>query len=319
MGRVSVLFILVISALSLHAQMTSGDTIELADPTIFAHDKKFYLYGTGGKGNTGGFLVYVSDDLKLWKLSGKNDGYALRKGDAFGEKGFWAPQVFAYRNKFYMAYTANEQIAIAESDTPLGPFTQSKKDSLSSALKQIDPFVFFDDDGRKYLYHVRLTNGNRIFVAEMNDDLSGIKAGTEKECISATEPWENTQRVQWPVAEGPTVIKYNKIYYLFYSTNDFRNPDYAVGYATSSNPLGPWKKHTGNPIIVRQMFGINGTGHGDLFRDGKNWYYVFHTHNSNDRVAPRKTALVKITPVKSKPAEWKVNSSSFEFLEDQYH
>ncbi len=93
-------------------------------------------------------------------------GTHFAKGMRLARKGFWAPQIFVYKNKFYMAYTANEQIAIAESESPLGPFTQTKKDSLASTLKQIDPFVFFDDDGKKYLYHVRLTNGNRIFVAE---------------------------------------------------------------------------------------------------------------------------------------------------------
>jgi xylan 1,4-beta-xylosidase len=308
----SSIFFLILSPQAF-SQVT-GDTLELADPTIFPHDNKFYLYGTGGKNNAGGFLVYVSDDLKSWKLSDKNDGYALRKGDAFGRSGFWAPQIFTYKNKFIMAYTANEQIAIAESDSPLGPFTQVKKDSLPSTLKQIDPFIFIDDDGKKYLYHVRLTNGNRIFVAEMHDDLSGIKPETLKECISATDPWENTRNAPWPVSEGPTVIRHQNIYYLFYSTNDFRNPDYAVGYATSDGPLGPWKKYEGNPILVRQMFGINGTGHGDLFRKGKEWYYVFHTHHSNARVAPRKTALVKVSFVKDKPNQWKVDGKSWKFL-----
>ena len=69
--------------------------IHLADPTIFPYGEKFYLYGTV-EGNTGkGFLVYVSDDLKKWKLSDKNEGYALKKEEAFGTAGFWAPQVLS--------------------------------------------------------------------------------------------------------------------------------------------------------------------------------------------------------------------------------
>jgi xylan 1,4-beta-xylosidase len=290
------------------------DTLKIADPTIFPYNNKFYLYGTVEGNARNGFLVYVSDDLKSWKLSSENDGYALRKGDAFGRSGFWAPQVFAHNNKFYMAYTANEQLAIAESDSPLGPFTQQKKDSLASAIKQIDPFVFIDDDGKKYLYHVRLTKGNRIFVAEMHDDLSGIKPETVKECISAGEGWENTKNAPWPVTEGPTVIKRQNTYYLFYSANDFRNPDYAVGYATSNSPLGPWKKHPGNPILVKSMLGFNGTGHGDLFKQGDQWYYVFHTHRSTTKATPRKTALVKARFVKGKPESLTLDPRSFVFL-----
>ncbi|MEJ7676977.1 MAG: family 43 glycosylhydrolase [Segetibacter sp.] len=85
-----------------------------------------------------------------------------------------------------MAYVANENIAIAESRSPLGPFTQKIKQPLKAPVKQIDPFVFIDGDGKKYLYHVRLSNGNKLFVAEMSDDFSAIKPQTLQECITAT-------------------------------------------------------------------------------------------------------------------------------------
>ena len=48
-----------------------------------------------------------------------------------------------------MAYVANENIAIAESKSPLGPFTQKIKQPLAAPVKQIDPFVFIDSDGKK--------------------------------------------------------------------------------------------------------------------------------------------------------------------------
>lgn len=269
--------------------------INLADPTVFYHDDTYYLYGTV-EGNTDkGFEVYTSKDLKSWEgPKGARDGFALHKQDAYGTKGFWAPQVFYHQGKFYMAYTANENIAIAESDSPLGPFTQQVKEPLAAPVKQIDPFVFVDDDGKKYLYHVRLQDGNRIYVAEMKDDFSGIKEETLREVIAAEEPWENTANVEWPVAEGPTVLRHNGLYYMTYSANDFRNPDYAVGYATSRSPLGPWVKQKDSPIISTKNIGVNGTGHGDFVKDEKgNLIYVFHTHQSDTTVGPRKTAIVK--------------------------
>ncbi|WP_311196128.1 family 43 glycosylhydrolase [Antarcticibacterium sp. 1MA-6-2] len=80
-----------------------------------------------------------------------------------------------------------------------------------------------------------------------------------------------------------------------YSANDFRNPDYAVGYATSKSPLGPWRKANNGPIISRSFMGENGPGHGDLFRNSKNeLLYVFHTHYSGSEVHPRKTAITKL-------------------------
>ncbi|MDQ3535650.1 MAG: glycoside hydrolase family 43 protein [Bacteroidota bacterium] len=275
--------------------LLTPEDIHLADPAIFYHDGIYYLYGTVEGNVDQGFTAYTSTDLISWEgPKGAKEGFVLRKEDVYGTMGFWAPQVFQHKNKFYMAYTANENIAIAESNHPLGPFTNVSKKPLKADVKQIDPYVFFDDDGKIYLYHVRLSEGNRLFVAEMLDDFSAIKPGTLKECISAVEPWENTANVKWPVAEGPSIIKHNKLYYFIYSANDFRNPDYAVGYAVSNSPLGPWKKHEGNPVLHGVKLGLSGTGHGDLFKNRQGeLLYVFHTHNSTDKVIPRKTAIIK--------------------------
>lgn len=296
------------------------EQILLADPTIFYHEDTYYLYGTS-QGNLTkrglGFLVFTSSDLKNWEGPiGDSDGFALAEDDAFGDQGFWAPQVFEHNNQFYMAYTANESIAIATSDSPLGPFTNAGE-ALQAETKQIDPFVFFDD-GAVYLYHVRLGNGNRIFVAEMNDDLTGIKAETLTECISATEQWENTEQVDWPVAEGPTVLKHDELYYLIYSANDFRNPNYAVGYATSDNPMGPWEKFEGNPIIDRTLVGESGPGHGDVFMGENNeMYYVLHTHFSAAAVHPRKTAVIELSfvPQEDGGKILQADGETFKFLE----
>ena len=237
------------------AQALGESELYLADPTIFEHNGTYYLYGTKGDNRIPGegFLVYTSQDLKDWKgPAGVSDGFALKKGDAFGTKGFWAPQVFEREGEFYMAYTANEYIAIAKSHSPLGPFINDGK-ALEAPVKQIDPFIFFDDDGKTYLYHVRLQNGNRIFVAEMQPDLKAIKPETLTECIAAQKnTWEDTANASWSVAEGPTVFKSNGEYILLYSTNDFRNPDYAVGFATSTSPLGPWRKSPSKSYYLKE-------------------------------------------------------------------
>jgi xylan 1,4-beta-xylosidase len=301
-------------ALSSLAAVGAADTICLADPTIFRDHGMYYLYGTG---SSDGFRVYQSADLKNWSGPvGNRHGHALLKGDSYGTKGFWAPQVFKENGKYYMAYTADEHIAIAESDSPLGPFTQKIKRCLSGAGKQIDPYIFKDTDGRYYLYHVRLQNGNRIFVARLKSDLSDIEEEGVKECINAVDPWENTQKVNWPVAEGPSVKKHNGLYYLFYSANDFRNVDYAVGYATSRSPMGPWIKYDKNPILNTALVGQNGTGHGDFFTDdSNNLYYVFHTHHNSSSVGERKTAIIKAKFTDSKPTAVVMDKSSFEYLQ----
>lgn len=289
--------------------------ILMADPSIFAGKDRYYLYGTS---SNKGFEVYESKDLQKWDTPiGSQDGFALKKGASFGTKGFWAPQVFKYKSQYYMAYTADEQIAIARSEHPYGPFVQKNLKPLSGEGKQIDPFVFFDTDGKIYLYHVKLKNGNRIYVSEMKPDLSDVVPGSSKECIYGEMPWENTEHTSWPVTEGPTVFKHKNIYYLLYSANDFRNKDYSVGYATASSPLGPWKKYAGNPIISRKTLDYNGTGHGDLFiGENKEFKYVMHTHSSHTSVSPRMTGLIDIRFEKQKgqPNKLSANAESFRYL-----
>lgn len=292
------------------------EAIFLADPTVFYEKGTYYLYGTGGSRD--GFLVYTSTNLKDWKgPAGVKEGYALLKGESYGTKGFWAPQVFKYQGKYYMAYTADENIAIATGDSPLGPFKQTTLKALGGTGHKIDPFVFIDDDGKIYLYHVRLDKGNRLFVTAMEPDLSGLKETTTQLCFEVSDVWENTAHTGWPVTEGPTVLKYQQKYYLFYSANDFRNVDYAVGYAVAPTPYGPWKKYSGNPIISKQHIPAQGTGHGDFITGPKgDLWYVFHTHAGNSKVSPRKTALVKARFIKTGPTDYKVgiDTASFYYL-----
>lgn len=274
---------------SIGAGAQEKKAIHLADPTIFYHDGTYYLYGTAGNEAQKGFKVYTSKD----KINWNDAGVALKKGDVFGLSRFWAPQVFKYQNKFYMAYAADEQIAIAESNHPAGPFTQKVKKSIDAPVRMIDPFVFFDS-GKIYLYHVRLNKGNRIYVTEMNSDLLSLKEETTRSCIHSSEPWENTSNASWTVIEGPSVLKKENVYYLIYSANDFRNPDYAVGYAMSNHPYGPWKKYKENPILSKRQTRENGSGHGDFFEDAQGKLnYVFHTHESNTKPnGKRRTAIV---------------------------
>lgn len=290
-------------------------SIYQADPTIFLYNGIYYLYGTNGVAPDNGIKVYSSANLKTWEApkTFNNDGYALLKNESFGTAGFWAPQVWHYNNEFYMAYVANEQIAIAKGNSPIGPFSINRP--IAFDQKNIDPYVFIDEDNKKYLFHVDISNGNKIYVAEMTDDFSAIKPDTRKLCITATEPWEI---IKDRVTEGPTVIKHNGLYYLIYSANNFVSPDYAIGYATSNNIYGPWQKYAGNPILSRKNTGQPGSGHGDIFfdKDG-NMYYVFHTHNSNTAVSPRRTAIAKASFVKDDtggPDKLVIDGSSFYFL-----
>ncbi|MET0299787.1 MAG: glycoside hydrolase family 43 protein, partial [Flavitalea sp.] len=234
----------------------------VADPFILKVDQTYYLYGTDDKNAGGGFPVYTSTDMIHWSgPAGKAaGGLALAKGESFGTKGFWAPMVVTYKGMFYMYYTADEKIAVATSESPLGPFRQTTfQPIIGGTTKEIDPHVFIDENGQKFIYFARLINGNRTYGAELNDDMQTVKETTIVECISYSQAWEVTSGKEWPVTEAPAMIKNQQKYYLFYTGNDFRSPAYNVGFAVSDSPLGPFKKFDHNPIIKQDQV-VQGTG-----------------------------------------------------------
>lgn len=266
-----------------------------ADPFLFSHGDTYYLYCTTESidenrddnifdtslTSNDGIMVFTSKDLITFECK----GLCLDKNDVMGEKWFWAPEVTYYKGKFYMVYSAEEHPAIAVSDSPLGPFKMENKKWLRED-KSIDGHLFIDDDGTVYLYYVRLHNGNKIYVAKMKDDLSEIEEEYEDLLIETSDEWETKD---CEVAEGPFVLKHKGIYYLVYSANHTRSPFYAVGYATSKSPLGPFKKYEGNPILA-QNEQLKGVGHNAFCKslDGKSLICSYHCHNNKgEKFHPR--------------------------------
>lgn len=267
-------------------KLNQESTLPLADPFILRHGDRYFAYGTS---SDEGFEVYHSTDLQSWT---KHNQLLLKKEDSYGNKWFWAPEVYynAKTAKFYLFYSAEEHICVATADTPLGPFKQDERKPMR-AEKGIDSSLFIDEDGKAYLYFVRFTDGNVIWVAELEDDWQTIKEETLTKCIDAsTQLWE---KALGKVAEGASVIKHEGTYYLLYSGNDFRSLDYGVGFATASSPTGPWTKDSNNPILQRPEKGLVGTGHGAYFTDEKGKLkYVFHAHRDTSNVNPRLLYMV---------------------------
>ena len=242
--------------------------IEGADPFLLFDGEKYYHYATSAPD---GFIVHSSKDLSEWK----DEGYCLKAGEnVVGDKCFWAPEIKYRDGKYYMVYVANEHLAVAVADKPTGPFVCPEKQWLSQK-NAIDGSYFIDDDGRIYLYYVRFDGGNVIYGAPMSDMLT-LQEDTERELIRAGLAWETRMG---NVAEGPYMLKHNGKYYLTYTANDYRSQDYAVGYAVSDSPMGPFVKYDGNPILKKDGV-IFGPGHHSFTTspDGKSLLIVYHIH-----------------------------------------
>ena len=179
-------------------------------------------------------------------------------------------------------------MAIAVSESPTGPFVRLTDGWLRK--RTIDGHLLFDDDGSIYIYFADLKNNNCIFAGKMSADLTKIEYECENLLIEATEPWET---LDCRVAEGPFVLKHNGLYYLSYSVNHTRCEDYAVGYAVSDKPFGPFVKAENNPILHKPA-DLVGTGHHSFMptADKDKFICAFHCHSGNpDNFKPRMVCL----------------------------
>lgn len=233
-----------------------------ADPNIAVFGDEYFIYPTsdGNKGwGSTSFSCYSSKDLLHWR----DHGVILDlPGDlSWAPKYAWAPTIATKNGKYYFYYSANKSIGVAVADLPEGPFTDPLGKPLIAAGdyrgQMIDPMAFVDDDGQAYLYW---GNGG-CYVAKLNDDMISL-AGPAK---TITPPG---------FREGAFMVKRNDIYYLMWSENDTRDPDYCVCYGASEEPMGPFVKGVHNPVLKGEGI-VKGAGHHSVVKvPGKDQYYI---------------------------------------------
>lgn len=218
------------------------------------------------------------------------------------------------------------RIGVAVSDSPAGPFRDlMNRPVFDPPYPVIDANVLFDDaSGRTYLYFsrccykhavdselaqkVRADGGyseieeSWVYGVELKPDFSGIigepqlllqppmmlsdvQAEWESQSVTAHEA-----NRRW--TEGSYIFRVGDTYYMMYSANCYQGAHYAVGYATSDNPLGPFRKSADNPVLKENVSAggtVMGTGHNMMFRDADGrMLTVYHgrlTSNPDERVA----------------------------------
>jgi beta-xylosidase len=237
-----------------------------ADPDILHAEGKYWIHPTtdGFEGWSGTqFKAFSSTNLVDWT----EEGVALDLADlSWCHEYAWAPTVIERDGTYYMYFTACQSVGVATSDSPAGPFTDALGEPLVAkdqfGHQSIDPYAFIDDDGTPYLYF-----GQGGFeAARLNDDMTSF----------ATEPVNITPE---GFNEAPVVFKRNGVYYAMWSENDTRDEDYQVAYGTSDNPLGPFEKAPGNPVLSKDVEnGILATGHNSVVQvpGSDEWYVVYH-------------------------------------------
>lgn len=219
----------------------------------------------------------------------------------------------------------NFRIGVAVSDKPTGPFREMNGGPVfDPGYPVIDANLYFDDDKEKvYLYYSRCCykhpvesevadwakeqgwydeiEESWIYGVELKPDFSGVIG----EPVLLLRPpvkmddkqaeWESRSVTSHEVnrrwTEGSYIFKRGDTFYMMYSANFFGGANYAVGYATSANPLGPFQKADNNPVIEKNIDkggDVTGTGHNMVLTlDDGQMLCVYHARTQktgDDRV-----------------------------------
>ena len=208
----------------------------------------------------------------------------------------------------------NFRIGVAVSDKPTGPFIDlNTKPIFDPGYPTIDANMFLDTDGKFYLYYSRVAykhpveseiaiwakkkgwfneiEESWVYGVELKPDFSGV-IGEPRLLLRPPVSIKNKQ-AEWESrsvtfkevgrrwTEGSVTFKKAGIYYIMYSANHFGGEYYAIGYATGSSPLGPFKKASNNPVLQKNTDKgglVSGTGHNSITfsPDGKEMYCIYH-------------------------------------------
>ena len=275
-------------------------TENFPDPDVLRVGDTYYAYAT----STGGAYLPVmrSTDLRTWvarsayKHPSSDDPYfndalpqpASWAPDVNGgrlSKEVWAPGVEQIGGRFVAFYSirtvANPErfcISVATSASPEGPFVDNSSGPLqcdSDPKGSIDPEPFVDPaTGTPYLVWksegVPGSQPTKIWIRQLAGDGTSFAPGTaQRELLRTSQGWEGN------VIESPSMVRHNGQLYLFYSANEWRSADYAIGYATCSDVLGPCGKPRTTPLIASSGDRV-GPGAPSAFVDASNRLQLAH-------------------------------------------
>ena len=282
MNRFSLLFICIVLPIlspSLNAQRNKAQNplifADVPDMSMIRVGDSYYMSSTTMHMSPG-VPIMKSKDLVNWELInyaydrlGEVDALNLENGkNAYG-RGSWASCIRYHNNRVYVftfAATTGKTYVYSTNDIENGPWeVQTFEPSYH------DLTVHFDDDGKTYM----IWGNGTLRIAELENDLSGVKKGTEKVLIEdASAPAGDNIMLG---AEGSQIFKVNGKYYLFNITWP-RNGMRTVLIYRSDKITGPYEGR-----VALQDRGIAQGGLIDT-PDGQWFSYLFRDYGSVGRI-----------------------------------
>jgi beta-xylosidase len=281
------------------------------DPFVLKHGKRYYAFGTTGRGRTKDgrvFTLLQSENLVDWRPLGG----ALLPPAGSEEFDFWAPEVVEHNGTFYMYYsrgggaigaTVGHRLHVATSARPEGPYTEVAALPVPDSQFTIDAHAFKDTDGQWYLFYARdftdTDDGYYPGTGLVVDRLTSMTqlANAPRTVLRARHSWTlfeanrlmplygNRTFAQWHTLEGPFVRRHEGKYYCFFSGANFLTDRYGVDYCVADQVMGPYVdsgSDAGARVLHSVPGHVRGPGHHShtLSPDGRTEYLVYHAWNA---------------------------------------
>lgn len=266
-------------ALGLPAQQTAVNPLiyaDVPDMSMVRVDDTYYMSSTTMH-MVPGVPIMKSKDLVNWELVSyaydrlTDDVPAMNLDDGqntYG-RGSWASCIRYHKGMYYVstfAQTTGKTYFFMTRDIEKGPWKR-----VEFAPSCHDHTFFFDEDGRNYLIY----GNGKLFIAELEADLSGLKTGTERVLLeNASAPAGGDIMLG---AEGSQLFKVDGRYYLFNITWP-RNGMRTVVVHRADKITGPYEG--------RVVFQDRGIAQGGLVDtpDGRWFAYLFQDCGAVGRI-----------------------------------
>lgn len=288
-----------------HNPVLSG---AFADPSVVRVGEDYYMVNSS-------FIYFPaipishSRDLIHWEIIGHaitDPKWAELEG-LEGGRGYWAPDISWHKGRFYItatyrfndAHPVNDTHTVNDAHAPTVPHMVYRRQMVTSSEKPegpycepawfdvdgIDPSLFTDDDGRRYML---LNRGAKIF--EISED--GKRQLSEPVLLYYGD--------QKRAPEGPHLLKKDGWYYLFLAEGG-TGMGHRITAARSKSLFGVYEPCPYNPILRQwnEDAPIQRAGHGKPVQtQNGQWYMVYlcgRPVEGKYSILGRETALDPIT------------------------
>lgn len=250
---------------------------DVPDLSIIRVGNVYYMSSTTMHMNPG-VPIMKSTDLVNWKLinyayqtlEDNDDKLNLDNDKNDYGRGSWASSLRYHNGTYYVSTfsgTTGKTYIFSTKNLEKGPW---KKNALNASYH--DHSIFFDDDGRVYMVY----GNGKLFVKELNSDLSGIKEGGLDQVLieNASAPAGSNIMLN---SEGSQLFKVKGKYYLFniaWPKGGMRT----VVMHRADKITGPWEGKIGLQDLGVAQGGLIDTP------DGKWFSYLFRDAGGVGRI-----------------------------------